>query len=195
MEMTSNVIYLTDGAINNAYFEWLCELIGDGCGQKYGYLLRTLHAKNFFWTVPNDDNRAFEGKELRCKFCEENNIFYDYEQFNMAASMLELIIGLAYRCESIMADQRDNWTMPFWFWKILGNVGLDKFTDKTSDGRYESVKINEILDKIIDRTYNRNGIGGLFPLKRGRKNQKKVELWYQMCSYLVENYYMESVIL
>ena len=187
--MTNNPVFLTDRALNHAYLSWLCGLVDDRCGQKYGHLLNTLHRKDFFWSVPNDDNRAFEGKELRCRFCEECNVFYDYEQFNMAASMLELIIGLAYRCESIMIDQRDNWDMLYWFWKILENAGLDRFTDE----QFDEEKVHQILEDIVSRQYNRYGDGGLFPLKRARKDQRKVELWYQMCAYLVENYYTESV--
>ena len=33
-----------------------------------------------------------------------------------------------------------------------------------------------------------NGTGGLFPLKRPRVNQRRVEVWYQMSEYLMENY-------
>lgn len=186
--MTSNPIFLTDRAINDAYFRWLCGLVGR---EGYGRLLTILHRKDFFWSVPNDDNRAFEGKELRCRFCEECNIYYDYEQFNEAASMLELIIGLAYRCESIMIDQMDNWDVLYWFWKILENAGLEKYTDE----QFDEWKVYQILDDIVDRRYNRNGFGGLFPLRKPKKDQRKVELWYQMCAYLVENYYTESAIL
>jgi hypothetical protein len=153
--------------------------------------MNALHDRDFFWTVPNDDNRAFEGKELRCKFCEDLNIFYDYNQFSMTTSMLELIIGLAYRCEGIMAGQEYDLEMKEWFWKILSNAGLDSFTDEVYDKNVlgDRCSVDQILDKIIDRTYNRSGKGGLFPLKFAKKDQRKVELWYQMCSYLIENYY------
>jgi hypothetical protein len=142
--------------------------------------------------VPNDDNRAFEGKELRCKFCEEYGFDYDYEQFNMAASMLELIIALAYRCEGIMIDQQDNASMRDWFWRLLENAGLDRFTDDAYYVLHGPTMVDQILNSIIHRTYKRNGKGGLFPLKFAEKDQRKVELWYQMSTYLIENYYMED---
>lgn len=147
--------------------------------------MNTLHSTPFFWSVPNDDNRAFEGKELRCKFCEERNIFYDPEQYDTAASMLELIIALAYRCEYIMTDNGLNMSMKDWFWKILSNIGLDECTDMD----YEESNVVKILDRIIDRSYLKNGKGGLFPLKRPKEDQRKVEIWYQMNAYLLENYY------
>jgi hypothetical protein len=117
------------------------------------------------------------------------NIEYNYEDFDMEVSMLELIIGLAYRCESIMADQDANVQMDQWFWHILGNIDLDKFRDESYYDLGGSAMVNNILDRVINRTYYRSGKGGLFPLKYSKKDQRDVELWYQMSSYLVENYY------
>lgn len=90
-----------------------------------------------------------------------------------------------------MIDQMDNWDVLYWFWKILENAGLEKYTDE----QFDEWKVYQILDDIVDRRYNRNGFGGLFPLRKPKKDQRKVELWYQMCAYLVENYYTESAIL
>jgi hypothetical protein len=105
--------------------------------------------------------------------------------------MLELLIGLSYRCESIMADQEYSMPMYEWFWKILSNVGLDQYTDNNFYEEKEKCMevVNNILDNVINRTYRRNGKGGLFPLRHCKKDQRRVELWYQMSSYLVENYY------
>lgn len=180
---------LTNAEVTYKYYFWLCELVrGD---VNYSNLMRTLHAKPFFWSVPNDDNRAFEGKELRCKFCHDCNIYYDYSQYDMAASMLELIIGLAYRCESIMSDQADSHEMRWWFWKILSNVRLELYDDDMWKETNADSVVDAKLNKIIERGYERNGNGGLFPLKRNKKDQRKVELWYQLNAYLVENYYTE----
>ena len=158
--------------------------------------MKDLHRKKFRWFIPNDDNRAFEGKNLRDLFCHEEGFEYDDEMFDEEeVSMLELILALAFRCDSIMVDRADNVTIGEWFWRLLGNVGLDNFTD---DQYYElggRKKVDEILEKIIERTYDRNGKGGLFPLKRAKKDQRKVELWYQMSNYLVENYYTDDIIL
>jgi hypothetical protein len=145
--------------------------------------------KEFRWSVPNDDNRAFEGKNLREKFCDEEGVEYVDEYFDSPVSMLELIIALAYRCESIMADQNDNMSMKDWFWTMLTNAGLDKFTDDAYHKMFGKQVVDEILNRIIDRRYHRNGSGGLFPLRFCKKDQRKIELWYQMSSYLVENYY------
>lgn len=179
--------------INDNYYSWLCNLVDiTQTGTSYWLLANDLYRKEYKWFVPNDDNRAAEAKNLREKFCYEMNIDYDYDAFSEEVSMLELIIGLAYRCESIMADQDDSLEMMDWFWKLLMNVGLDPFTD---DKYYElrgHVIVDQILDRVINRTYDRDGRGGLFPLNRDRKDQRKIELWYQMSAYLVENYYSDD---
>jgi hypothetical protein len=185
----------TKNIIENKYFPWLSDLIGVNRPEgSYFLLAKVLYEKGFTWFVPNDDNRAFEGRNLREQFCDEMHIDYVYEYFEEKVSMLELIIGLADRCESIMADQDSNVPMEDWFWKMLTNAGLDIFKDEDFYDLGGTPAVDIILNKIIDRTYHRDGRGGLFPLKHTRMDQRKVELWYQMSAYLVENYYTEDLV-
>ena len=177
--------------LKNEYYVWLCVSIKANRDARTTYreLTKDLFNKNFTWFVPNDDNRAFEAKNLREKFCEELNLEFDYDYWDYPASMLELIIALAYRCENLMADTADEKEMSDWFWMLMGNVGLDLYTDRDYDYCSESISVDEILDRIINRKYQRDGRGGLFPMRKDTKDQRKVELWYQMNTYLVENYY------
>lgn len=178
--------------LDNEYYSWLCELINVEHGRtSYWNLTQALYMKDFHWSVPNDDNRAFEGKNLREKFCDEIGIDYVVDRFPDDVSMLELIIGLAYRCERIMEDSEYGRPMAEWFWKLLENAGLYKFDDDHFDTMDDS-EVDYILEVIIGRTYKRDGRGGLFPLKIEKKDQRKVELWYQMNAYLVENYYTDQ---
>jgi hypothetical protein len=184
-----------DTEVSNDYYVWLCELVGvDQITKSYWKLARVLFRKAFYWTVPNDDNRAFEAKNLREKFCEELDIEFVYDQFPEDVSMFELIIGLAYRCEYIMSGQDDNMPMSDWFWKMVSNVDLTELDDDKFEEDDED-KVLEILDKIVKRSYKRNGGGGLFPLKHSKTDQRKIELWYQMSEYLVENYYSEDEVM
>ena len=50
-----------------------------------------------------------------------------------------------------------------------------------------SLRTSERLNTFIYREYERNGKGGMFPLKTPSGNQKKVQLWYQLAEYLIEN--------
>jgi hypothetical protein len=194
MRMT-NVGRQSKTAVINGYFSWLCDLIEVNQPEKsYWLLANALHNREFFWSVPNDDNRAFEGKNLRECFCEENHIDDIFYYFDGGCTMLELIIALAYRCDNIMVDQSCGMDMKDWFWKMMENIGLDRFNDDDYYHCGGQIILDEILNKIINRTYHRSGRGGLFPLKSPKKDQRKVELWYQMSAYLVENYYTEDAV-
>lgn len=193
-EIADRVVVIKN--VINDYYPWLLDLIvPNPNNHDYFLLIKDLFKKDFKWYVPNDDNRAFEAKNLRERFCDDHGLFYEYEyeHFNPEISILELLIGLSYRCESIMADseQNENMTMRDWFWKLISNARLDEFTDQEYYVLNGRLVVDNILDKIINRTYHRNGVGGLFPLKHYKKDQRKIELWYQMSNYLVENYYTE----
>lgn len=177
------------------YYEWLCHLINVNKEQdernqpSYKTLMKKLFSTEFTWTVRNDANRAYEGRELRAIFCEKHDILYEFDEFNYDASMLETIIGLAFRCENIMTGHEDSRPMADWFWELMGNCGLTDFIDES----FLDECVVNILYKIINRTFERDGKGGLFPIRFGNKDQRKVELWYQMNLYLVERYYTEDV--
>jgi hypothetical protein len=49
--------------------------------------------------------------------------------------------------------------------------------------------ILDCIDRFLSRKYDYNGVGGIFPLRKGAsEDQRNVEIWYQMQSYLMENY-------
>lgn len=194
--MKARPILLSEITILNEYYFWLYELVKADLGDcSYHLLIKHLYHRDFEWSVPNDDNRLFDGVNLREKFCDSNNIVYVREYFKRPASVLEVLIALAYRCEYIMVNQLKNLPMRDWFWEMLSNAGLDRFTDDNFYQLEKRGELDTILNRIINRTYQRNGKGGLFPLKYPNKDQRKVELWQQMNAYLVENYYISNVFL
>lgn len=177
--------------IADDYYRWLTELIEANMPDKsYWLLARVLHNKPYNWFVPNDDNRESDGLELRRDYLYMMG--YDNETIEGPCSMLEMLIALAGRINSQMADLRNRDNTARWFWEILANVGLDRFTDDEYYDNFDGAEVEYILDTIIERVYRRDGRGGLFPLKHPKKDQRKVEIWYQMCSYLMENYYFEE---
>jgi hypothetical protein len=172
--------------IDEQYFDWLCRLLLIGKENRYGRLLDRLHGRPFESFVPNDDNREFEGRNLRYTFRNEMSIDFILPGFfEENASVLEVMVGLAIRCCETLADDDNNMRIDQWFWLLISNCGLIRFTDD----RFSSLDVDEIVDRVVYRRYERNGVGGLFPLKRARRDLRKVELWYQMSYYLVENYY------
>jgi hypothetical protein len=70
---------------------------------------------------------------------------------------------------------------------MVENLDLMRFADDVylqSDGKHI---ITMVLDVLLQRTYTNKGVGGLFPLKRSKNDQRKVEIWYQLQEYLAEN--------
>jgi hypothetical protein len=164
--------------------------------KSYLLLALALRKKEFYWTVPNDDNRGIDGKFLRDCFRSLSSEYDDADALDGPCNMLELLIGLARRMDDTMQDPEgptgamsEEDRVARWFWEILGNVGLDYYTDEVWVEKCGTMMVDMILNRILDRTYHRNGKGGLFPLRTPKKDQRKVEIWYQMSTYLLENYY------
>lgn len=177
--------------IKDIYRNWLFDLVNlHSPPNWFMYLALILWRKEFYWTVPNDDNRAEDGKKLREAFLQDVIVFKDEaEALDGPCTMLEFLIALAERCEYEMLEPSDVNQTSKWFWEMLSNLGLDKFTDEDFARLDGEIEIGRILDTVLERTYKGDGYGGLFPLKKARKNQRKVEIWYQMNAYIIEKYY------
>lgn len=181
---------MSDGEfLQTQYYNWLCEKIMDDTEQeKYGALILQLFVTDFEWFVSNDYNRAYEGLALRDMFCEEELGGTDFlNTFDTGASLLEVIIGLAIRCNYMF----DELTVGEWFWQLMKNCGLAKYDDEAYSRGENKGNVDRLINKILKRTYGSSGKGGLFPLKNPPRDQRREELWYQMCVYINENYFME----
>ena len=185
---------MNDNVLLEEYYSWLCNLVETNKEDRsYFLLMDALFNKEFKWSVPNDDNRIADALELRERFCEEElDIDYENVIFDKECSMLEILIALSYRCEFIVADMAETIPMIDWFWKLIDNIGIDLFDDEEWSNPNVRIIVDESLNDIIERRYKRDGKGGLFPLKKSKKDQRKLELWYQMSAYLLENYYYED---
>jgi len=179
------------------YFHWLYDRVGSK-HHRYKLLCRELHRKRFRWHIHNDDNRCEDGINLRDIFAEERDLDEDHLEmryfFKGDCTVFELLVALAHRMNELMfdlAEQKDR--SPKWFHEMLLNLGLNVFIDNYNLGRkfdpVTEAKIDDILEVLMDRTYDFYGRGGLFPLKkRPLKDQTQVEIWYQLMLYLNENY-------
>lgn len=183
------MIYDRDFDINQRYFEWLCDLVHVDQGDKtWWILMRDLHAKVFYSLVPHDENRAWDGLELREDFMKE--LWYPkYAEIEGECSVLEMLIGLARRIDFETSDPySENQTdrTVYWFWEMIDNLGLMPFDDESYIDNGGMHFVYGILKRLVNRKYKRNGSGGLFPLEHPRKDQREVEIWYQMSAYLLE---------
>lgn len=170
-----------DEPLDERYFVWLTDQVVlnriKNSKRTYWTLLRHLFTREFTWHVPNDDNRVADGVELRREFLRETNSVGDTAWLDMGCSCLEMLIALARRLEF----QTDR-PAKDWFWRLLDNLELGGSDFDPMSHR----EVDHILSTMMDRTYSYNGKGGLFPLDEPARDQRKVEIWYQMSEYLFE---------
>lgn len=169
--------------LDELYLTWLYSQTGSvkikNHTQTYWSILRLLYSKEFIWIIPNDDDRAEDGKELRYEFVDSEGIEdVDFEWVNLGCSILELMIGLSQRL-SFQAEGEPR----VWFWNMMKNLGLDIYNDSVHIPKDE---VDEQLNQLIWRTYEPDGLGGLFPLKWPEKDQRDIEIWYQLSAYILE---------
>lgn len=164
--------------MEDRYLSWLISLIDHkGKSRVYSRLLEYLYFKDFEYTIGNDDNRAADGEQLRVQFLGKTN--------HKGCSCLEMLVALARRCErDIMGDPEEPDKAYKWFWIMIRNLGLDELDNRN----FDEGEADYIVDRWLERRYKKTGKGGLFPLRYSEEDQRKVEIWYQMCAYLNENY-------
>lgn len=178
---------MTSKKNNSWYFRWLCHRVHRRSEYTYRELLQLLNDREFYWSVPNDDNRIEDGLKLREIYAETHPSFLPPGP-SEPCSVLEVLIALADRIENILADPRKGDRTADWFWEMIRNLGLNQFHDQNFYEARNNGVINFILNQFINRTYDRRGQGSLFPSKKTAKNLARVEIWYQMMNYLDENY-------
>jgi|ERR1041384_2846598 hypothetical protein len=166
--------------LEESYLHWLSDQVGSVDGKIHSRMLEQLFFKEFVWFVPNDDNRAADGTDLRTEFLGEIRSNIDPDFTSVGCCMLELFVCLARRASFFDEHERDQ---KFWFWHLIKNADLYRFDDRK---RPFFDTVDDILDKIIFRRYGPDGQGGIFPLKSPCEDQRGVELWYQLSAYLLE---------
>ena len=162
------------------YFEWMISLIRDERhpNEKYSKLLSFLYDTEFYWTMENDRNRAIDGEDLRIIFANdsghtERNVLLS---LNRPCSVLEMMVALSRRCEDHIMDDPDMGDRTGqWFWSMIENLGLDCVDDYNFDADHTG----RVVDRFLERRYERNGNGGLFTVTSYSKDLRRVEIWYQ----------------
>lgn len=166
--------------LEELYFNWLYNLVADPQGRTtYWKLLKILYTKECIWLVPNDDNRLDDGRYLRYEFADSLDLVdVDPEWMQLECCFFELLIGLSRRLSFLGEGEPSTW-----FWHMLANLGIH-FHDRQ---RFRQDDVEGVLDNVLQRRYEYDGTGGLFPLKHPRGDQKAVELWSQLNAYLLEH--------
>jgi hypothetical protein len=170
------------------YFDWLTDI---ACGQRfsdqlsYGKLLARLHEIEFTYTIPMDENRAEDGKDLRYRFAitegYENYADLILDILEGPCSVLEMLVALALRCEeNLMDDPRYGDRTTQWFWGMIVSLGLGPMMDYNFDRQH----VDDVIGTFLERKYKPDGRGGLFTIKNTKDDLRDVEIWYQLCWYI-----------
>lgn len=191
------------------YFNWLCVLVhaDDYLGKEWYILAKTLHDIEYYWLIPNDDNRANDGIKLREVWlstikneAEDLGVgtYIPLDALSGPCTMLEMMVGLASRIESDIMQRDDEGNRTWiWFWHMVSNLlGGENFWDGWySDDVITPVEgntIREMVRRCLDREYEADGFGGcLFPITQGASeacDRREVELWYQAQDWITENF-------
>ena len=178
---------MTRDELNNAYFEWMYQLVCDdgySKGLSYRKLLYLLHDTDFTYTIAMDSNRYEDGIDLRYRFGNEHgypdSMIARYLD-NRPCSVLEMIIALAIRLEEHIMDDPDigNRTGQ-WFWDMIVSLGLGSM----DDSKFDKAHAIDVIRRFLNRDYGRDGKGGLFTIEHCRYDMRDIEIWYQANWYL-----------
>jgi hypothetical protein len=146
-------------------------------------LFRQMYETIFVAIVGHDENRVADGRDLRYEFlAETEDERGNLDWMRLPCSMLELLIILSRQLAFEMDEEASSW-----FWHLVKVLDLERFNDLEYD-EYGQEIIEKTLERVIWRTYQPDGQGGLFPLRDPDRDMRKVELWYQLNAYLLEQF-------
>lgn len=142
-------------AFNPDYERWLNVLV-------------YLHGVRFEYILDRDANRVAYAKDLRRRATGEVT--------NEEASVLEVLISVSEEAGNELIGEYGVDKTPYVFWMMIANLGLlvDGLTEETA---------NYILAKWMYREFEFNGLGSPFPIQNCHRDQRKVDLWLQICGY------------
>lgn len=166
------------------YYEWLLYKVCDEHQKaEYSRLLEYLSCVPFVPKVARDDNLTEHVEYMRESFEDEA---YDNGQSiavpnDAPITLLEVMVNLSIKAEDIM-QSFDGVDCGRWFWGMLKNSGLIFYTNY----RYKDSGVKLHVTRIIHRTYEADGKGGLFyiPHVDAAYDMREIELWYQLMWYI-----------
>lgn len=172
---------------DDPYFDWLTMTVGmDRMQEDYYEMAKCLHEKIFVPKLEMDRNRGGDGLQLRVDF-QNGHGPWGTSVNRGPCTFLEFLIGLARRMSFLMYGENCHHHTAFYFWKLIENLGLMKCTD----GKWYDINgeffVEDAVSRVNERLYSGDGRGGLFPLRKAEKDQRGVEIWYQMQAWLMEN--------
>ena len=185
--MNDSAVIMSSDMAQNEYFEYLCNLVNiTDDPDSYKMVAKFMFKTDAYSLLPLDKNREEDGKNIRQQFISKYNLI-DKGILEKPCSFLELLIGMCERMAFNIDESSEIENYGYFFKQMINNCGLDIENWRFYNGEDLVNTIYSRIEKVLDRKYSKNGTGGLFPLKHSDKDQRTIELWYQMQSYLEEN--------
>lgn len=169
--------------MNDAYFEYLCDLALGKDVIYYSKLCEILHNRDFEYILDMDENRAIDGIELRTDYFNSHRIKWQVDLYynDKPCSILEMMVALSQRCcDSIMDDGSGMDYTGELFRLMIQNLGLSTIPNTN----FNLGTINDILDDFLDRKYSPDGRGSLFYIPDCTEDLRNIEIWSQAMWYL-----------
>lgn len=170
------------------YLIWKCKLEKE---KRMAPVFEILNDIPFRYTLKRDENRLGDGLFLRNdkngfkipdEFMDDIDILEEFD--TRSPSVMEVLVALAIRVDNeIIGDPADPHPEEF-FMEMIKNLGLDRLR-KGCHKEHEIIKIIQIW---INREFESNGRGSPFPVRYDHRDQRDLEIWDQMNSYVCENY-------
>lgn len=167
------------------YFEWLTSQIDipESNQHTYNELFSRMYEIEFVWHISGDGNRVQDGLDLRTQFMNQTRRRRSLDLdtiIHKGASVLEVLIALSIRTAFTAGGVPE-----IWAWQLIENLHLERSFDPLTPGKAN--RVDDILEALIWRTYQRDGQGGFFPLSsEAPSDQTKIEIWDQMNIYVNE---------
>ncbi len=165
------------------YFDYLCRKVGIGgpMGRPYRRLALWLLCKPFKVNIPGDQNREADGLELRRGYSDAPT-----GECRVMEVLVALCKKMVYMADGMVNDDLNSEAE--WFFQMIDNLGLGNMDDEHWDRSAEDAEqiASDQVNCWLDRRYEYDGSGGIFPLDHPHNDQANVELWYQMNAYLME---------
>lgn len=150
-------------------------------------LTKYLHSRPFKVLVPFDRNRENDGIVKRRYFLDEYRGKITGEQIDefltsRSCSVFEMMAGLSIRINNEWLGTTDDPISYKFFFEMLRNLRI-----------FDEIPITEVewrVDVWIDRAFDFDGNGSIFPLKINKLNedQRELEIWKQLMRYIHESY-------
>lgn len=172
---------MNNDSIITKYHDWLFSMVCDNEHPIYNYdiLLDYVNEKEFEYSIFLDKNRASDGLSLRYRYGLLTGKDVNLALSSKQSSIFEVMIALAIRCNE-MLNVED--CVPFLFWTMMKSLGLENMTNDI----FSKKKVDNVLERFLERRFSYNGKGGLFTIKNPRQDMREIEIWYQMHAYLNE---------